>query len=102
MLKLKEKLFFDLLQRKKISTLIIPVLRAASSHPACLPGCPDRLQPTATALLFALLPDLSSFLFSVCKFRLLRNDVGETAKVQKPTLILKALTTKLEMRVASS
>ena len=73
---------------------MIPVFRAGSTP--CLAE-----QPTATALLFAL-PDFSSFLFSVCKFRLLRNDVGETAKVQKPNLILKALTTKLEMRVASS
>ena len=71
------------------------------SQPAGL-ACLATAEPTAaTALLFAL-PDLSSFLFSVCKFRLLRNDVGETAKVQKPNLILKALTTKLEMRVASS
>ena len=54
---------------------MIPVFRAAST-PACLAE-----QPTATALLFAL-PDFSSFLFSVCKFRLLGNDVGVTHKAQ--------------------
>ena len=70
---------------------MIPVFRAAST-PACLAE-----QPTATALLFAL-PDFSSFLFSVCKIRLLRNDVGVT----ESSKILKAMMIKLGMRFASS
>ena len=83
---------------ENISFLIIPVL----ALPPCLAA-----QPTGYSSRLLLLPCfllcLTSFLFSVCEFRLLMNDVRvKLWKIQKPLVILRASKIQLEMRIWSS